>query len=41
MLITFAILVVIFVGGGFLLPDKVHVQRSTVINAEAGRVFPI
>lgn len=40
LLITFVILAVIFAGGGFLLPDKVHVERSTVINAEAARVFP-
>ena len=37
----FAALVVIFVGGGYLLPNKVTVQRQTVINAPPEKVFAL
>jgi uncharacterized protein YndB with AHSA1/START domain len=34
-------LVVIFVGGGYLLPNEVTVQRQTVINAPPEKVFAL
>jgi hypothetical protein len=40
LLITILIFTAIFVGGGFLLPGDVHVERSTVIQADAARIFP-
>ena len=36
-----AALVVIFVGGGYLLPDEVNLQRHTVINAPPEKVFAL
>ena len=36
-----AALVVIFVGGGYLLPNEVTVQRQTVINAPQDKVFAL
>jgi uncharacterized protein YndB with AHSA1/START domain len=36
-----AILVVVFVGGGYLLPDEVTVQRQVVINAPPEKVFSL
>ena len=36
-----AALVVIFVGGGYLLPNEVTVQRQTVINAPQEKVFAL
>jgi uncharacterized protein YndB with AHSA1/START domain len=36
-----AALVVIFVGGGYLLPDEVNLQRQTVINAPPEKVFAL
>ena len=40
LLITLFVLAVIFVGVGFLLPSGVHVERSTVIQAEPAQIFP-
>jgi uncharacterized membrane protein len=40
LLIAILILTAIFVGGGLLLPGEVHVERSTVIQADASRIFP-
>lgn len=40
MFITIVILLAIFFAGGFLLPSQVHVERSTVIQAEASEIFP-
>jgi uncharacterized protein YndB with AHSA1/START domain len=36
-----AALVVIFVGGGYLLPNEVSLQRQTVINAPPDKVFEL
>ena len=36
-----AALVVIFIGGGYLLPDEVTVERQTVINAPQEKVFTL
>ena len=36
-----AALVVIFVGGGYLLPSEVSLQRQTVINAPPEKVFAL
>jgi uncharacterized protein YndB with AHSA1/START domain len=36
-----AALVVIFIGGGYLLPNEVTVQRQTVINAPQEKVFAL
>ena len=36
-----AALVVIFVGGGYLLPNEVSLQRQTVINAPPDKVFAL
>lgn len=36
-----AALVVIFIGGGYLLPDEVNLQRQTVINAPPEKVFAL
>jgi uncharacterized protein YndB with AHSA1/START domain len=36
-----AVLVVIFIGGGYLLPDEVNLQRQTVINAPPEKVFSL
>ena len=36
-----AVLVVIFVGGGYLLPGEVAMQRQTVINAPPEKVFEL
>ena len=33
--------VVVFVGGGYLLPDEVTLQRQTIINAPPGKVFEL
>lgn len=34
-------LFLVFVAGGFVLPDKAHVSRSTVINAPPEKIFPV
>jgi len=36
-----AALVVIFIGGGYLLPDEVSLQRQTAINAPPEKVFEL
>ena len=36
-----AALVVIFIGGGYLLPNEVTIQRQTVINAPQEKVFAL
>ena len=36
-----AALVVIFVGGGYLLPNEVSLQRQTVVNAPPHKVFAL
>ena len=36
-----AVFVVVFVGGGYLLPNEVTVQRQTVINAPMEKVFAL
>jgi hypothetical protein len=38
--IMIAILAAFFIGGGLLLPDDIHVERSTVIQADASQIFP-
>ena len=35
----FLIVILAIVVLGFLLPDKVHVERSTVIDAPAAKIF--
>ncbi len=40
LLIVIAILAAFFVGGGMLLPGDIHVERSTVIQADASQIFP-
>jgi hypothetical protein len=40
LLITLTIIAIIVVGGSFLLPASVHVERSTVIEAEPAAIFP-
>ena len=34
-------LFLVFVAGGFVLPDKAHVSRSTVINAPPEKIFTV
>jgi uncharacterized protein YndB with AHSA1/START domain len=41
LLATAAILAVIVLGGGFLLPNRWHVSRSIIIEAEPEAVFPL
>ena len=36
-----AALVVIFIGGGYLLPNEVTLQRQAVINAPPEKVFAL
>lgn len=38
--VLLAVVILLFVGGGFLLPQSVLVERSAVINADAAAVFP-
>jgi hypothetical protein len=33
-------LALIVIGGGYLLPASVHVERSAVLRADAGQIFP-
>ena len=40
LLVVAVALVAIIVGGGFLLPANVHVERSAVVQADAGKIFP-
>ncbi|NJM33885.1 MAG: SRPBCC family protein [Rhodomicrobium sp.] len=40
LLITLLVLAAIVIGGGLLLPGAVHVERSTVIKADAAAIFP-
>lgn len=34
------VLVLIVIGGGYLLPRNVHVERSALLQADAGKIFP-
>jgi len=40
LLITVIVIGAFFVGGAYFLPDKVRVERSTVIEASAADIFP-
>lgn len=40
LLVALVVVVVVVVAIGFLLPDKIHIERSTVIQAPAAAIFP-
>jgi hypothetical protein len=39
-LVVAVALAVIVIGGGYVLPGNVHVERSAVLQADAGAIFP-